>query len=80
MSKRVVIPTRASPDQSNDQWIQQAAESGEKTSGLRRKRLTIDMDQNLHRSLIIHCVTTDQEIASLVRRLIRTALSPEEEN
>ena len=74
MSKKVVIPTRASSEKSADQWIQQSGERSNKPTSLRRKRLTIDMDQEMHRELKMHCVATDQEIASFVRGLIKRAL------
>lgn len=74
MSKKVVIPTRASQGKSADQWIQQTSEASVTPTNVRRKRLTIDMDQEMHRELKMHCVATDQEIASFVRGLIQRAL------
>lgn len=38
------------------------------------KRLTINLSEELHKRLKLHCVLTDQEMAEIIRRLIEDYL------
>ncbi|XZE53979.1 plasmid partition protein ParG [Planctomycetaceae bacterium SH139] len=69
MSKKVAIPTRPRSQPTVDQWVGKRNLS-ELASSTKPKRLTIDIDPNLHSELKIHCATHGICIADLVRKLI----------
>ena len=74
MSKRVDIGTRPTtrenePPRNPDAWVtnQEATGPGELE---RRKRLTIDLPESLHRRVKIACVIEDTTIVEVVRELL----------
>lgn len=69
MSKQIPITARASKKANADQWIEEGAEKVVPPTGP-TKRLTVDMDGDLHRALKMHCAQHDRQIADLIRQLI----------
>lgn len=68
MKKTVPFTTRAKQADNADSWV--GRDGSTKAPRQPQKRLTIDIDADLHRALKMHCVQTDQQIAELVRELI----------
>ena len=75
MSKTVKINARPKSSPGLDQWVEtrEPTEAKNKPT-VKPKRLTIDIDPDLHRQLKISCATRDIQIADLVRQLIQTEL------
>jgi len=73
MSKQITIQARPTRKPNADQWVSQEPLS-EPPATEKLKRLTVDIDSELHRRLRVHSVTNDLPIASLVRNLIEEYL------
>jgi hypothetical protein len=73
MTKQIEMQVRPKSADSANKWVSERATTDIKTS-TRTKRLTIDINEDLHRELKIHCVTNDVEIATHVRGLISNSL------
>jgi hypothetical protein len=67
MSKTVTMTPRAKTKSQADSWVENRSSSD---GGGKPKRLTLDLDPNVHRQLKLHCVKHDIEIAALLRKLI----------
>ncbi|WP_430450730.1 hypothetical protein [Rhodopirellula europaea] len=77
MSKQITIHARPNRKSQADQWVAQEHPPGPSNSE-KPKRLTVDIDAELHRRLRLHSVTNDLPIASLVRDLIEKHLASQE--
>ena len=76
MSKTVKINARPKRSPDLDQWVEtREPTEPESKPTVKHKRLTIDIDPDLHRQLKINCATRDIQIADLVRQLIQTELA-----
>ncbi|MEO9593501.1 hypothetical protein [Rhodopirellula bahusiensis] len=71
MSKQINIQTRPGRGKEieADRWVKKAQKADTATSE-KTKRLTVDIDADLHRRLRLHSVQNDVPIANLVRQLI----------
>jgi len=65
MSKQIAIKARPNKAPNADAWVGEKGKKAEKI-----KRLTIDIDADLHTKLRIHCFNNSTAIADLLRRLI----------
>ena len=75
MSKTVKINARPKSSPNLDQWVETREPTEPQSKpAVKPKRLTIDIDPDLHRQLKISCATRDIQIADLVRQLIQTEL------
>ncbi|MCO8125189.1 plasmid partition protein ParG [Stieleria sp. TO1_6] len=73
MTKKIKMQARpAKPDQA-DHWVDNRAQS-EQLPKLKPKRLTIDIDPELHTRLKIHCAQKQVQIADLLRKQIQSLL------
>lgn len=79
MSKKVKINARPKSSPELDQWVEtrDPVEPPSKPT-VKPKRLTIDIDPDLHRQLKISCATRDIQIADLLRTLIERDLRNQE--
>ena len=73
MSKKIKIPTRAASKEATD-WVETRDKPAASSSAGKPKRLTIDLDTELHRRLKIDCVQKDIQIADRIRGLIQKDL------
>jgi len=71
MSKRVKMQTRPVPPPNADTWVEKRDAQTAPKSRSKAKRLTIDLDPELHKQLKVHCVLQGVEIAELMRKLIQ---------
>lgn len=69
MTKQIEITTRAIKKTDTEEWIEEGTSKRPSSSG-QTKRLTIDIDAELHRALKMHCAQHDRQIADLIRQLI----------
>jgi hypothetical protein len=76
MTKKITIPTRAKRSPKMDQWVEKRDQVGKPDKSVKPKRLTIDLDPELHRRLKIDSVQKDIQIADRIRELIRADLGP----
>ena len=70
MSKQIKMQARPKTKPTVDQWIGHHDRDIETPTRTKPKRLTIDLDPELHRRLKLHCVESDTEISALLRLLI----------
>ncbi|QDS91676.1 hypothetical protein FF011L_04080 [Roseimaritima multifibrata] len=70
MSKRITMSARPKPKPEVDKWVEMRVPSTDVKSRTKPKRLTIDIDPNLHTELKISCAKRGIQIADLLRRLI----------
>ena len=76
MSKTVKINARPKSSPDLDQWVETRAPTEPQSKpAVKPKRLTIDIDPELHKQLKISCVQRDIQIAELVRQLIENDLA-----
>ncbi|WP_437207108.1 hypothetical protein [Planctomicrobium sp. SH664] len=73
MSKRINMTTRPKQNPAADQWVETRHAVAEE-SPVKLKRLTIDLDPELHKRLKLHCFQQDIPIAELLRELIERSL------
>lgn len=73
MSKRVKMSARAKARPDPDQWVE-SRDPAEPKQRVKPKRLTIDIDPELHRKLKLSCVERNIQIADLVRSMIENDL------
>lgn len=73
MSKRINITARPKQNPAADQWVETRHAVAEEPS-VKLKRLTIDLDPELHKRLKLHCFQQDVPIAELLRELIERAV------
>ncbi|WP_437186719.1 hypothetical protein SH668x_000069 [Planctomicrobium sp. SH668] len=73
MSKRINITARPKQNPAADQWVETRLPPAEQPP-VRLKRLTIDLDPELHKRLKLHCFQQDVPIAELLRELIERAV------
>lgn len=76
MSKKISMPTRPKVDPTADKWVNERTILDDDGPRIKPKRLTIEIDPDLHRELKIHCASSDINIADLVRDLIADKLRP----
>lgn len=74
MSKRVKMSARAKAKPDPDQWVESREGRSETKKRVKPKRLTIDIDPELHRKLKLSCVQRNIQIADLVRSMIECDL------
>jgi hypothetical protein len=77
MSKTVAIPSRPKNQPAPDQWVETRTIIEEKPA-VKQKRLTIEIDPDLHMQLRIYSATHSTPIAELVRSLISKLLESKE--
>ncbi len=71
MSKTVTMNVRPKSSPELDQWVETREQPQPIAKPIRKpKRLTIDIDPDLHRELKISCAMRDIQIADLLRQLI----------
>ena len=73
MSKKIKIPTRAA-DKEVTEWVETRSKPAASSLVGKPKRLTIDLDPELHRRLKVDCVQKDIQIADRIRGLIQKDL------
>ena len=78
MSKKITMPTRAKPNPEIDTWVETRELPEPPKPTYKPKRLTIDVHPDLHKRLKISCVQRGIQIADLLRQLIETDLSQNE--
>ncbi len=59
MSKHIPIKARANKPTTADQWVDSKSGSSRYEPKGPQKRVTVDIDADLHRELKIYCVTQD---------------------
>ena len=65
MSKRITMQARPNRGPQADQWVEDRKIEPKKLLA-KPKRLTIDIDPDLHRRLKIHCVTSQIQISDFL--------------
>jgi hypothetical protein len=75
MSKQIPLTSRANKSVSTniDAWVDRAPESKPHKSP-NTKRLTFDLDADVHSQLKIHCVTQGLPVTDFLRALIAQAI------
>ncbi|QDT07498.1 hypothetical protein K227x_59250 [Rubripirellula lacrimiformis] len=76
MSKQIKMQVRPSRGNEADQWVE-ARKVEPEFPPVKMKRLTIDIDPDLHTKLKVHCAMKETEIVSLMRELIQNELGAE---
>jgi hypothetical protein len=74
MSKQIRMSSRPKQNPHADSWVETSLPAAA-ARAVKPKRLTIDIDPNLHTRLKLHCVQRDVRIADLLRDLIERSLS-----
>ena len=74
MSKHVKMSARAKAKPDPDQWVENREGRTESKKRVKPKRLTIDINPELHRKLKLSCVQRNIQIADLVRSMIERDL------
>ncbi len=69
MTKKIPITTRAKKKTKADEWLEEGTAKSSAPPGP-TKRLTADMDLDLHKALKMYCAQHDRQIADLIRHLI----------
>lgn len=77
MSKQIRMTARPQKNNTADQWVETSLPSPIETMA-KLKRLTIDIDPDLHTRLKLRCVRQDVRIADWLRDLIVTTLDAED--
>lgn len=75
MSKKISMSARPNVKPTADKWVEKR-EAPSMTPGVKLKRLTIDIDPQLHTELKISCAQRGIQIADLVRSLITLEIRP----
>jgi predicted HicB family RNase H-like nuclease len=70
MSKKIAISARPKAKQNPDLWVEKR-DSDDDRSSVKAKRLTIDIDPDLHMQLKVSCAQRGIQIADLIRTLIQ---------
>ncbi|QDS91622.1 ParG [Roseimaritima multifibrata] len=70
MSKRITMSARPKPKPEVDNWVEMRESSIDVKPRTKPKRLTIDIDPELHTELKISCAKRGIQIADLLRNLI----------
>lgn len=73
MSKRISMTARPKQNLAADNWVETRAEPAAVRTP-KPKRLTIDIDPDLHKRLKLHCFQQDIPIAELLREMIEQSL------
>lgn len=73
MSKRISMTARPKQNPAADNWVEKADPAAARPP--KPKRLTIDIDPELHKRLKLYCVQQDVPIADLLREMIERKLS-----
>jgi len=71
MSKLIQMQARPQAKANADKWVESHEELVSKRPQGKRKRLTIDIDRDLHTRLKIYCATHDTQIVDFLRIMIR---------
>ena len=74
MTKTIEMPARAKAKKQIDDWVETRQPLAPTAPTIKPKRLTIDLDPELHRELKIDCVSKDVQIADRLRAMIRREL------
>lgn len=75
MSKKISMAARPHAKPNMDKWVEHRESATVSTPPKKPKRLTIDIDSDLHTQLKIHCATQQVQIADLLRRLIEQEIT-----
>lgn len=70
MSKKVTISPRPVKSPDSDKWVESRVAPEDTAPRVKPKRLTIDIDPELHTQLKVHCAINGIQIADLLRDLI----------
>lgn len=70
MSKRIKMAVRPQSKMEADHWVENRNQELPPEPAKKPKRLTINIDPDLHTELKIHCATHRIQIADLIRSLI----------
>lgn len=70
MSKRITMSARPKPKPDIDNWVEMREPALSEKPIVKPKRLTIDIDPDLHTELKISCAKRGIQIADLLRTLI----------
>ncbi len=79
MSKQIRMTARPKRSNTADQWVETSSPIAVEPTG-KIKRLTIDIDPELHTRLKLRCVRHDVRIADWLRGLIEDTLDAEDRN
>ena len=80
MSKRVEIMARPKKEVEADKWVEAKVKKVSKASDVKPKRLTIEIDPDLHIELKVYCAMNGTDLTAVVRELIENKLRPEGES
>ncbi|MEZ6150373.1 MAG: plasmid partition protein ParG [Pirellulaceae bacterium] len=70
MSKKVNISPRPAKSSEPDNWVESRVAVVDDQPRVKPKRLTIDIDPELHTQLKVHCAKNGVQIADWLRKLI----------
>jgi len=77
MTKKITMQTRPKTAANPDCWVENRDDSSAPTAPtVKPKRLTIDIDPDLHSRLKVHCAQRDVRIADLLRQQIIATVAP----
>ncbi len=76
MSKQIRMTARPKTNTA-DQWVETSLPTAVDKTAFKPKRLTIDIDPELHTRLKLRCVRHDIRIADFLRELIEGTLNAE---
>jgi len=74
MSKQIRMTTRPKQSAAADQWVETRHEPVDEPS-VKYKRLTIDLDPELHKRLKLYCFEHEIHVSVLLRDFIEQTLS-----
>lgn len=76
--KKINLSPRPKKSSDADAWVELTelhdADAGDEKPRIKPKRLTVDIDPELHTRLKLHCVKNDQVISDFMRQLLVKAL------
>ncbi|QDU98588.1 plasmid partition protein ParG [Lignipirellula cremea] len=78
MSKRIQMQARPQAKANADKWVESREEPVIRKPHGKPKRLTIDIDRELHTRLKIHCATHGTQIVDVLRTMIEDLVAKSE--
>lgn len=76
MSKQIKMAVRPQTKPQADDWVENRKQESTPESPKKPKRLTIDIDQDLHTRLKVHCAQYGFRISDVLRLLIEVEVGP----